>query len=254
VLTRFTRYLKFINLLKLPSKFKQVMVNKKLSRFKNNYMQCVDELLASKTHLVRFGDGEIKLMLGFDIPYQKCTPEIQRSLRQIIFRSPYNIALGIPGVFFSQVIWIPKSYRETKIWLPSFIITTLLKLQSNRNFFNAHYFRKETGNLTTKLHKIRNASRIICVVANNTAMRVASEQISESFLEIEVPSENSMDKYEEIEKQLTNIINQVSGLEVSTILFSGGPVSKFLIYNLAGLASSKNVILIDTGHFFEHLV
>lgn len=75
----------------------------------NSIDQTVDELLAGKKSLVRFGDGEIKLIAGREIPFQKPDVQLAGKLKEIIRGNEENLLVALPDVFEDLTAYVPKS-------------------------------------------------------------------------------------------------------------------------------------------------
>lgn len=61
--------------------------------------ETIDELLATKKSMIRFGDGEIVMIKGRDLVLQKAAPEIAEGLKQILACPQEELMITIPGIF-----------------------------------------------------------------------------------------------------------------------------------------------------------
>lgn len=63
----------------------------------------IEELIKSEKSITRFGDGELQLINGIDIPFQKYCPEIQKKLTEILKSNDENFMVAIPKVLYSDL-------------------------------------------------------------------------------------------------------------------------------------------------------
>lgn len=63
----------------------------------------IEELIKSEKSITRFGDGELQLINGIDIPFQKYCPEIQKKLTEILNSNDENFMVAIPKVLYSDL-------------------------------------------------------------------------------------------------------------------------------------------------------
>ena len=62
--------------------------------------QTLDYVIENKSSIIRFGDGEMDLMLGKSIPYQVYDENLASQLKEIIsFQSDKKLVIGLPNVF-----------------------------------------------------------------------------------------------------------------------------------------------------------
>jgi len=94
----------------------------------------IDELIKSNKSIARFGDGELQLLNGNDIPFQKHCLEITEKLAEILKSNDENFMVAIPKVLYSDL--------------------------SNTNFVAKNFWRKNGGNFREILHKYINFKQI----------------------------------------------------------------------------------------------
>ncbi len=62
--------------------------------------QTLDYLLTNEVSLARFGDGELELLEGRNIGFQKASPLLSEKLRIVLANNSANLLIGIPFVLF----------------------------------------------------------------------------------------------------------------------------------------------------------
>lgn len=67
-----------------------------------NVSETLDMLISTNKSFVRFGDGEIELMSGKDIPFQTASFELSTMLKEVLCSNDDTIAIGIPGFIYKS--------------------------------------------------------------------------------------------------------------------------------------------------------
>lgn len=125
-----------------------------------DFYSIVDQILYSKKSLARFGDSEIRLMLGVDPKdYQQPSPELSKRLKEVIKCNSDNILIGINGTFkgYSTEPYVARRYWASfiRIYLDSFY----RELNSNVTYvdssFTRLYVRRNIKNVNTKFQYIK---------------------------------------------------------------------------------------------------
>ena len=62
----------------------------------NSIEQTVDHMLTTEDSLVRFGDGEIKLISGKEIPLQKPDQRLIERLKEILQTEEQGVCIALP--------------------------------------------------------------------------------------------------------------------------------------------------------------
>ena len=84
----------------------------------------ISYIVENKCSVARYGDGEMKLIMGKDISFQKCHLDLQERLKDILRGKDSNLIVCIPGVFGSLSIyndhdrkyWREYLSRNRKMW------------------------------------------------------------------------------------------------------------------------------------------
>ena len=69
--------------------------------------ETVETLMNSQKSLVRFGDGEIKLIAGREIPFQEPDEALIRRLQEILQTPQENLLVALPDVFEDLSAFVP---------------------------------------------------------------------------------------------------------------------------------------------------
>ena len=75
----------------------------------NSIEETVEHLVKSEDSLVRFGDGEIKLIAGKEIPFQKPDPALAGRLKDILQTEEAGLSVALPDIFEDVSAYVEKS-------------------------------------------------------------------------------------------------------------------------------------------------
>lgn len=213
-----------------------------------NIDQTIDYLISNRVSLSRFGDGELKLIEGKDIFFQKSSPELMDRLKEIVTSKVQNHIVGIPDIFGELSVYTgePLEYwrlhiaRKRKIWYRV--------LDKKKQYYNAfisrcYYAYKNKENSKEwfeKLKMIWKDREIVIIEGRKSRVGIGNDlfENTKSINRILCPEKNAFDKYEEI-------IDEIKKLSSSKlILLALGPTATILAYDLAKLGYQA----IDIGH------
>ncbi len=214
-----------------------------------NFEETLDVLCKSNSSLIRFGDGELLLMEGKDIPFQTASPKLSQRLTEILKNSHSNILTCINYHYFyadlidfhDYVKFIYRSYifpvREKYLALISFdkmygsAGITSVYCTFQRYKFEAWYAKWctiwENKDIT-----------IICGdrVVQNLEYNIFDNAKSLEY--IYIPSCNAFDEYDSILERAKQIDKN------RLILLIAGPTAKLLAFDLV----NQNYRCLDIGH------
>ena len=75
-------------------------------------------LINKKMSLSRFGDGELDLIMGRNIRFQKFSPKLQQRLKEVLYSQDSRIGIGIPIEVFAKNksrFWVRREEKYAKI-------------------------------------------------------------------------------------------------------------------------------------------
>ena len=73
----------------------------------------IQHIIETKCSVARYGDGEMKLIMGNDISFQKFHPDLQKRLSAILRSNDSNLIVCVPNVFDSLAIY---AEHDRKFW------------------------------------------------------------------------------------------------------------------------------------------
>ena len=197
--------------------------------------------------MVRWGDGEVKIILGGSISYQDYTPELADSLYRVLTGDNDRVLIASPNRYVSASVLQLLKKGKLRIWLRgrAFFIRHRRRLINSVDAFG---FRKESQFRYLPLLKelCNRYQRVIFIGANLHAAELLRDRLDfrgECEL-ISTPKKNTFQFLPEIEKKLAAYTG-----ENCLVLCACGPASKILVEKL----SQDKFQCVDIGHLFDHL-
>lgn len=208
----------------------------------------INILVNSNLSLARFGDGEINLIMGISIPFQKNDKELASKLAKILKNKQENLIVGIPYDYYYC-----KYNSNQNQFIKDFELTAYPLLRKNfLEYIDLHNTYCDTGfnGITmleeteyNELKKIWN-NRNILIVACKEALKKIKYNIYNNAKQIDyifVPNKDSFSEY----KQTLNKIEQYD--KNTLIILMGGPLSKVLASDLSNIGYRA----LDLGHLMK---
>lgn len=214
--------------------------------------ETLDKLHKSKSSMVRFGDGEMELIQGKGIKFQKYDKDLADKLKIVLQSNFDDLIVCIPDIFNSlskydtntSDFWKKNLLSSRKHW------NRLLK---NQNYYNAFvtrlYFiaKSYVGNekfdikkMFRKFKMLYNNKHCVLIEGKFSRLGVGNDLFDnvKSLKRILCPTKNAFEKYDEI---LETVKKQPKD---KLILISLGPTAKVLAYDLYLLGYH----VLDIGH------
>lgn len=218
-------------------------------RIKGNFLSLKETLeYIKKTNksVIRLGDGEILLLKGKSMMWQKYSESLYQDILRLITNynedSPY--LLCIPNHRIQATNKELREYKNVRMWLP-FKIFFMTIFPKNVTYGNAMLFRF-LGYLSIEVSDIFKDKNII-YVANEQNLNIVNLMTSKEFVTI-IPK-TQKNSYSEKTDLLNRINEKMVKFEKSEVIIflSCGPLAKILTYEL----SFTGYRVIDIGYFFE---
>ena len=210
--------------------------------------QTLDYVIENKSSIIRFGDGEMDLMLGKSIPYQVYDENLASQLKEIIsFQSDKKLVIGLPNVFSersnftsaAEAFWKGHLEHHLKDYVElaraDWYGTTFV----SRPYIDYEDKSKAKGQFE-KLKSIWENRDILIVEGITSRSGVGNDLFdkAKSVKRIICPSHNAFSRIEEIQEAVLQYA------ENRLILCMLGPTAKILSYNLF----NKGYRVLDIGH------
>lgn len=210
--------------------------------------ETIDKLADSRCSISRFGDGEIKLVAGTDISFQKATPFAVKKLREVLSSDVDGLLVGIADIFGDRSRYSDKANLYWKKHLHKYRHIWYKYLIDNKKYYNASMTRqyislkdRTQGSLIyNRMKKIWENRDIIFIEGEKSRMGVGNDLFStaKSIKRILAPSTQAFNKYDEI-------LSEALKYDKDTLfLIALGPAATALAYDL----HLNGYQAIDIGH------
>ena len=212
------------------------------------YQETLDKIILEKKSIIRFGDGELNLLLGRGIGFQKSNLKLKKRLKEILKSNKQenliclfelkncktnkrnSVELTILA-FFQEYFWI-ENWKKLKKFLNKD------KKYGNANITRVGVFHNVE---LSKIKKIWEDKEVIFVYSKKGRFDKDKRLFNsiKSYEEIFISPVNAFDDYDKILKEC-----KTKGKE-KIFLISAGPTATILAYDLSLLGYQA----IDIGHF-----
>lgn len=204
-------------------------------------------LLKNGKSLIRFGDGEINLMLGLRNHYQEFSPVLQKVMFEIVesYNQDSSYILSVPKFINCKNSEL-KTMDKLYVWLP---LKIMFRLYFNKKepYLDAHAFYYDGFLENTVGHVIRDKHIFIITKEETINKQRSNPRIPWRQVDyISTPSESSLDSFDGIREKVLEAIKKYNKTDI-VLLFALGPVGKKLIFEL----SKEGIQSLDIGRGIE---
>lgn len=210
--------------------------------------QTLDYIMENQSSIIRFGDGEMDVMLGKSIPYQVYDENLASQLKEIIsLQSDDKLVIGLPNVFADRSNFTPAAEAFWKGHLEHHLKDYVELARADwygTTFVSRPYIdyvdKSQSFSQFEKLKQIWKDKDILIVEGVTSRSGVGNDLFdgANSIKRIICPSHNAYARIEEIQEAVLQYA------ENRLILCMLGPTAKILSYNLF----KKGYRVLDIGH------
>ena len=213
--------------------------------------ETLDKLLQSNQSMVRFGDGEIHIMNGYDIPFQKYDEVLAQEMRSILMLDDREkMMICMPEVFevfqgnFTQDANSESFWKRELDRFSDFFKEYCHSKKYGSAFISRPYiYNKDKSRAQSQFEKIKQlfeGEELLIVEGATSRSGVGNDLFdgAKSIKRIICPSHNAFDKIQEIKEEI------IEHSEGRLILLMLGPTAKVLAYRLSQLGYRA----LDLGH------
>ena len=213
-----------------------------------NIEETLHKIIDDKVSISRYGDGELNLMAGRDIPFQVCDPLLTEKLRAVIKTEEVNFIVGLTDIYES----LDKYSEAAKCYFENHIRATRKEwyrfLKFGKTYYSAQITRpymdwkdKSKSAWYFQLLKQIWANRKVLIVEGEKSRLGVGNDLFDGCARIErilCPAENAFLHYNEILKEVTKADQS------TLILLALGPTATALSYDIYKLGYQS----LDIGH------
>ena len=228
-----------------------IVINRKRHKIRVASLEdTIDKIIEDKCSISRFGDGELYIMEGRAISFQKADTKLSERLKEVIKVNEEKHLICVSNALN------PKNYKEYTDnhvkWLKNHFKYTIglrLKyLSINKKYYNMLLSRfwipfkdkERAKRIAAQLKDIWKDRDVVVIEGEKTRMGVGNDLLSQvkSCQRIICPSKDAFDKYEEILETARKLPKD------RLILIALGPTATVLAYDLFKLGFQA----LDIGH------
>ncbi|HEU6113867.1 TPA: SP_1767 family glycosyltransferase [Streptococcus pneumoniae] len=210
--------------------------------------QTLDYIIENQSSIIRFGDGEMDLMLGKSIPYQVYDENLASQLKEIIsLQSDKKLVIGLPNVFANRSNFTSAAEAFWKGHLEHHLKDYLELARGDwygTTFVSRPYIdyvdKSQSFSQFEKLKQIWKNEDILIVEGITSRSGVGNDLFDKvkSVKRIICPSHNAYSVVDNIQEEI------MKHAEGRLILCMLGPTAKVLSYNLCQMGYQ----VLDVGH------
>ena len=194
-----------------------------------NDNKIIERIKKNRLSLIRFGDGEYRIMYSKKgICYQEYSESLRNDLLTIFknYNCDSKYIICIPPFFLKSIYWFMKNDSKYTMCFakPRFVF----RIRQNKKLQYGDYSIFGKGKERTYKKIWEDVNNIIIIHNNNKIVETFNKTYNKNAIFIKSPEKNSYNKIDEIIKQILNIKNYKDFL----ILISSGPMAKVLSYKL----------------------
>lgn len=238
----FSNFHEQVQELKWPKRNKEFYINVK------NIDETLDYVLEHKASVARFGDGEMDIIAGNSIPYQKYEVPLAEQLKTIMMtQSNEKLVVCLSDVFerreryndYASDFWENHLERYHELYR-----TLCTAKWYGSTFISRPYMdlvdKTPCGNYFQKIKNLWKNRDVLIAEGKNSRSGVGNDLFDHaaSVQRIICPSKNAYNQLEQIQEE---ILKHISGKLVLLML---GPTAKVLAYRIADMGYQA----IDLGH------
>jgi hypothetical protein len=218
-----------------------------------NQHQSLELLLASNKSLIRWGDGESKIILGGDLYFQKNSTKLFKDFLCLTkyYNRSSNYVLALPVDFLDKSKKELLKINKYNTWLMSRYVYKMFFSKKNVVFLDSFLFRENSELLNTKIQMLWEKENYVFFVHNNYKYYVdfCQKFRDKKVFFIEATSANSYSKSKQNMKEISEIIEMYTiDKNDLCVLVCSGPSAKPMVYNM----SKKGIKALDMGHYFDY--
>lgn len=219
----------------------------------------VIKIIGEGKSIIRFGDGEINLLLDLKNHYESFSPRVKEMMKEIAYSycKSSNYILSLPR-FINMSNEDLKKIGKFNVWLPLKVMF-LMVFPKNIGYMDAHNFYYDNYFETVVSPAIKDKKIIYITKRKTIESQIDNPKIPwKDIRYVETPENDALHNYEEVKEYINQEIEGLPKEEV-LLLVAMGPAGKFLIFEYAekgiqGIDIGIAMETMFTGKSLEHLI
>jgi glycosyltransferase family protein len=208
----------------------------------------IDKILKERCSVSRFGDGELKLINGRNISFQKHNQSLQSKLKEVLRSNQEGHIVCLPDVFDTNNQYTPMFNKDWRRHLAKYRLKWYTNLDMKKEYFNSFISRcylpfqdqSRSKKYFEKIKKIWEKREVIIVEGEFSRLGIENDLFdnAKSIKRVLCPSKNAFEKYEEILSYIHKFDKK------NLILLALGPTASVLAFDL----HKEGYQAMDIGH------
>lgn len=210
--------------------------------------QSIEEVLKEKNSIVRYGDGELTIMLGGSIDFQEYNEQLAERLKRILICTEPNLLVAIPRAIINtdgynqkaKDFWKNNMNTGRMHWVKLCDLSKTYCNASLTRLFIDYENKKNSFEWFARIQKLWENKNILIVEGEASKLGVGNDLFSNAkgIKRIIAPSKHAYTWYDQIFQSILDVKKD------NLILISLGPTATVLTYDLHRLG----IRAIDIGH------
>ncbi len=210
--------------------------------------ETIDAIIENNASIARFGDGEIKLVAGKDISFQKATPFAKDKLTEVLSCDVSGLLIALADIFDDMERYNDDTKQHWSKHLNRYRKDWYKHLKKDKKYYNATMTRQYIGlsdrseglAIYRKMQAIWQDRDVVFIEGEKSRLGVGNDLFSNvrSTKRILCPSTQAFGKYDEILAEALKLDKN------DLILLALGPVATCLAYDL----HLRGYQAVDIGH------
>ena len=212
--------------------------------------ESVDFILTHRSSLARFGDGELGMIYGDTLGFQKHNQQLGEMLRKVLTTQTEGLLVCIPDGFeklgrYNQVevgFWKAHCYYNRKRWYSLLDMSISYGNTFMSRFYSMEFDQTLSTSRIEKLKKLWNGRDVIFIEGSDTKMGVGNDLFdnAKSIRRVICPSKDAFARYEEIVHQVVFLPHEENDLFILAL----GPTATVMAAEL----QHHGLQALDLGH------
>jgi hypothetical protein len=209
--------------------------------------------------IIRFGDGEINLLLDLKNHYHAFSPRLKSMMKEIVvsYSQKSSYILSVP-IFINYSNKKLKEIGKFNVWLP-FKVMFFLIFPKKVSYMDAHnfYYNQYFENVIAPVFK----DKIVVYITRKETIESLKNNSRIPWsrcIFIEAPEHNALKEYENIKHNIDIELSDVSPKDI-VLFFAMGPAGKYIIFEYSRIGYQcldlgRGVEVMFTEKSLQHLI
>lgn len=217
-----------------------------------NAKETINELISSSKSIIRFGDGELNLMVGLNNLFEKYNETISKTFKEMFYKDEPNLLIGT----YDDGLRNPKNFMWTTQNATAYklMYNSFEKIMNLYNYDKTYYsscfifpFMYTDWDCDEQFNSIRKIweNKKVTIICGDEVFSKIKYNVFDNASDISYiygPTIRAFEKYDELKEKVLNAPKD------SILIFALGPCGKILAYD----AFHAGYRVLDMGHLIKN--